>query len=146
MTLIRTTARLPTTADKLTDVRRLLPFLFLVLVACGSPTAADRAHAIEGQVWSPYCPGRLLIDCTTTQARELRNDIAEKINDGESDTEVLAWVRSEYGPRSIARPETSGTGLIVWLMPAVIFIVGAFVVVRFLKQSRDNPDPVEQEA
>lgn len=116
----------------------------MAFAACATPSAADRAHAIEGQVWSPYCPGRLLIDCSTTQARELRSDIAERIDDGETDADVLTWIRSEFGPRSVARPDTSGAGLIVWLMPALIFLVGAIIVVRFLKQSRDNP--VEQEA
>jgi cytochrome c-type biogenesis protein CcmH len=124
-------------------MRRLLPLVFIALAACATRSAADRAHAIEGQVWSPYCPGRLLIDCSTAQARELRSDIAERVDDGETNAEILAFLRSEFGPRSIAQPDASATGLIVWLMPAVIFLVGAIVVVRFLKQSRDNPVPEE---
>jgi cytochrome c-type biogenesis protein CcmH len=117
--------------------RLLLVGTLLVLAACAQRSAADRAHGIEGQVWSPYCPGRLLIDCATAQARELRSNIAEQINAGRSDDEVLDWVRGEFGPRAIARPEASGTGLIIWLVPALIFAIGAVVVVRFLKQSRD---------
>jgi cytochrome c-type biogenesis protein CcmH/NrfF len=87
-------------------------------------------------VWSPYCPGRLLVDCTTSQARALRADIAERVDRGESSDEIVDWVRSEFGDEAIARPSGSGVGLVIWLVPAAIFLAGGIVVARFIRKGR----------
>jgi cytochrome c-type biogenesis protein CcmH/NrfF len=100
-------------------------------IACAGPaaqTTTDRARAIEREVWSPYCPGRLLIDCTTQQARELRTEIERRIERGDSTDEVLAWIRRNHGDEALASPGGGGTGLVVWLVPAAIFLAGAGVV------------------
>ena len=122
-------------------MRRLLVLgaLLVVAVACSNAsTPSERAHAIESQVWSPYCPGRLLIDCTTSQARELRTQIQQRIDGGDDADEVMAWVRREFGDEAIAEPRTSGLGLVVWLFPAAVFLSGAFVVARVLRKGRTD--------
>jgi cytochrome c-type biogenesis protein CcmH len=120
-------------------VRRVLLIVALVLfaVACGrAPTPSERAHAIEAQVWSPYCPGRLLIDCTTTQARDLRTQIQQRVDRGDEPDEIIAWVRAEFGAEAIARPSATGAGLVIWLVPVTLFIAGLVVVVRVVRRAR----------
>lgn len=115
-----------------------LLFVLLCAVACArSPaSSADRAQAIEAQVWSPYCPGRLLIDCTTSQARELRAQIQQRVDRGQRADRIFAWIRSEFGQEALARPEAKGSGLVVWLVPAAIFLVGAIAVARTVRRWR----------
>ena len=110
----------------------LVVFVLVALPACGSAFDAERdtAAGIESKVWSPYCPGRLLADCPTTQSRELREEIAERVDRGETEAEVLAWVKGEFGETSVAEPDASPGGLLIWLVPAAIFVVGALLVVR----------------
>jgi cytochrome c-type biogenesis protein CcmH len=124
-------------------VRRLIPLLFLFVLACASSQAspASEAREIEARVWSPYCPGRLLTDCATRQARQLRTDIRERLETGEEPEEVLAWVRSEFGDNALAAPDASVKGLVIWLVPAAIFAAGAVVVVRTVKKWRSAPAP-----
>jgi cytochrome c-type biogenesis protein CcmH/NrfF len=113
-------------------------FVLLCAFACAGPpeSNADRAHAIEAQVWSPYCPGRLLIDCTTNQARELRVQIQQRVDRGQRSDRIFAWVRSEFGDEALARPEAKGRGLVVWLVPAAIFLGGAIAVARTVRRWR----------
>lgn len=111
--------------------RLLLAILALAFaLACGtSQTSPDeQARAIEREVWSPYCPGRLLVDCTTRQARELRSEIEDRLERGESAGDVLQWIRRNHGSEALARPDPTGFGLAVWLVPVAIFLAGAFVV------------------
>ncbi len=79
-------------------------------------------------MWSPYCPGRLLIECTTQQARELRNQIADRLEGGQTSDQVIDWIRRNHGEEALARPDTKGAGLAVWLVPAAIFLVGGLIV------------------
>ena len=90
-------------------------------------------------MWSPYCPGRLLIDCTTSQARELRTQIQQRIDRGDDADEVIAWVREEFGEEAIARPSTTGAGLVIWLVPLLLFLVGLAVVVRIVRRREQAP-------
>ena len=126
------------------DVRRALPMVLGVLVlacACGARSTDDagRTHAIEAEVWSPYCPGRLLIDCTTRQARDLRDEIAERVRRGESREAILDWVRDEYGEGALARPAASGLSLVIWLVPALLFVIGGVVVTLVIRRWRAVP-------
>jgi cytochrome c-type biogenesis protein CcmH len=119
-------------------VRNALAAALLVgaVFACAraEPAPAERARAIESQVWSPYCPGRLLSDCTTQQARELRAEILRRVEGGQSGEEVLAWIRRNHGDEALARPEASGAGLLLWLAPAAIFAAGAAVLVVLVRR------------
>jgi cytochrome c-type biogenesis protein CcmH len=143
MTLISIDGMVP--AHILAAMRRLSALCAITLafvVACGpqSVSSAKRAQSVEAQVWSPYCPGRLLIDCTTHQARELRADIRERVEGGDSNDKVLAWVRENYGEEALAEPPGSGIGLIIWLGPLVLIAGGAIVLIVLLRRwSRTTP-------
>lgn len=99
----------------------------------------ERARAISARVWSPYCPGRLLVDCTTPQARELRTDIADRLEAGQSEDGVVAWIRAEHGDAALARPSARGAGLAMWLTPAAIFAAGAILVGGLIRRWRRTP-------
>jgi cytochrome c-type biogenesis protein CcmH len=141
----------PTATDMLAPMSRSRMFfvalLVVALAACARApmTTADRARGIEGQVWSPYCPGRLLIDCTTPQARTLRDRIQHRIEDGQTDAEVLGWIRGNFGDEALARPRANGAGLAIWLVPAVLFAMGAIVlgglVRRWTHTRAEEPGP-----
>lgn len=114
----------------------------VLLGACasGEPPVAERAHRIESQVWSPYCPGRLLVDCTTEQAHELRATIESRLASGESPEEVLAWIRSNYGEEALARPG-GGAGLAIWLVPAAALLAGLGAVALVVRRWRRRALP-----
>lgn len=88
---------------------------------------AANARAVEAQVWSPYCPGRLLIDCTTRQARELRSAIEQRFESGQSSDTVLRWIRLNYGDEALARPSPRNV-LLVWSFPAAVLVVGVAIL------------------
>lgn len=113
-------------------MRRLVcAFVIFVplLVACAAQPKdpAQSARVIEAQVWSPYCPGRLLIDCTTRQARELRAEIERRFESGQSSDAVLRWIRLNYGDEALARPSPRNA-LLVWSFPAAVLVAGVAIL------------------
>ena len=109
-------------------MRRWVCFLLVAFVAC-SPHKTT-AHDIEGQVWSPYCPGRLLIDCPTRQADELRAEISRRLDRGQSADEVMRWIRLNFGNEAIARPDSA----VVWSFPIVLLVVGGAALAVLLRR------------
>ncbi len=116
-----------------------------LLAGCGTSEPASvhlQARRIEGQVWSPYCPGRLLADCTTGQAFELRERIEGRLEDGQSPDQVLAWLRTNYGDEVLARPATDRRGITIWLIPGMLLLAGAALVATLVgRWSRRTPAP-----
>jgi cytochrome c-type biogenesis protein CcmH len=111
----------------------------LLCAGCASSahiSAAQRAQRIEGRVWSPYCPGKLLIDCTTTQAGELRARIAREVRRGRSDAQILRGIRDDFGDTALAQPPSGGTGVLIWLVPLMVFMLGASVVAWLVRRRR----------
>ena len=120
----------------------LSALLFAAVVACGTGprTIEERARAIEGEVWSPYCPGRLLIDCTTDQARGLRAEIEHRLERGQSSEEVIGWIRRNHGDEALARPGSAA----VWLVPLAIFALGAIAVAVIVRRWTRRPAPARE--
>lgn len=72
----------------------LVKFFIILLLLLIAPSLAlsieldpnfnKQAHQIFYQTLSPFCPGRLLSDCPSTAATELKDKIRIKLNAGES--------------------------------------------------------------
>lgn len=127
---------------------RRLPLVIVVALTCLScqrtaPSVEQRARRIESQVWSPYCAGRLLTDCTTNQAQRLRGTIYQRLRSGDSDREVLEWLRRNYGDEVLARPAGGGIAWAVWAVPAAALLAGAVLVGGMVIRWRSAPPSVD---
>lgn len=125
--------------------RRLIPVALLVAVllgACassGDESVEAKAQHIEKQVFSPYCPDRLLADCTTRQSMELRREIRARLGDGDSEAEVLAWFESNHGSEFLAGPDIG-----MWVLTGAVLAVGAlFTGLLVRRWSRGGGAPEE---
>jgi cytochrome c-type biogenesis protein CcmH len=83
---------------------------------------------------SPYCPGRTLLDCTSGQAAELREWIAEQETAGRPRAEVEAQLYEQFGDVILQAPKASGFGLAAYVIPVVGVAAGALVLVIFLRR------------
>lgn len=116
-----------------------------VLLAPLAGSAADApAETWHYDVWnhlmSPYCPGRTLLDCTSSQAADLRTWIADQEKAGVSREQVEATLYEQFGDVILQAPKASGFGLAAYLIPALGLLAGGTFVVLFLRrQARRAP-------
>lgn len=122
--------------------------LFLVSSVC---LAADLnedqirlAKEVFGSTMSPFCPGRLLSDCPSSSAMELKDNIRTKIASGESREMIDAYLESVYGAGIHATPPASGFGLVAWLMPAIFIFAGLVIFKFWLKKMVKSEATVAQ--
>ena len=78
----------------------------------------EASQVFEGMM-SPFCPGRLLRDCPSTSAHELKDKIRGMISEGKSREEILDQMAVLYGEHIRSSPPTKGFGLVGWLTPAM---------------------------
>jgi cytochrome c-type biogenesis protein CcmH len=109
-------------------------------LAAGARAAEEPAPTWHQQLWtglmSPFCPGRVLIDCPSPQAAELRAWIADQERAGRSRADVEAQLYSQFGDVILQAPKAQGFGLAAYVVPLVAFACGGALVWLFLRRQR----------
>lgn len=139
-----------------TFVIHILAICTLWLATLPGPAAAqddaagDRA-LIEAQtvyesLMSPYCPGRLLRDCPSGQATQLKDRILERTQGGETADKIREDLIGNYGEEMRAAPKHEGFGLVAWYGPFLFLAVGVAILLIWLRLRRAAPSDYQARA
>ena len=96
----------------------------------------ERASQVEGYLLSPFCPGRLLKDCPSSGAADLKKEIRTEVASGKSPEAVRDALLEKYGGSIRAAPKTSGFGLVAWIVPFIFLLIGGFVCWQLLRSAQ----------
>lgn len=102
----------------------------LAAIAPRSQGFEDRARAIEIQLRCPTCQGLSIADSPATSAMQMRELLREQLASGASDEEIRAFFVARYGRWILLDPPVAGVDLALWLVPALVVMIGALLVVR----------------
>ena len=127
---------------------RLLTTLFLLLALTGSTHPAlaqeqtpieERARALDKQLICPVCPGETLHQSQATLAKQMRQILRDRLAEGQSEQEIVAYFVSVYGDSVLAAPPREGFGLIAWLVPPLALAIGGVIVFFTIRALRKAP-------
>lgn len=105
--------------------------------------AAEKAIA---SLKSPYCPGFMLEVCTSPQAAVLRDSLQTMAEAGGTADELIDWVLANHGDTLLAMPRAEGRGLVAWVVPPAVFLLGLTVVVLALRTMKRNAGPEDDKS
>ena len=88
----------------------------------GPPTAAARTTAIAAEVRCPTCEGLSAAESDTPASLAIRQEIRRRVDAGQSDAEIRAYLVSRYGKDILLKPEATGVASLVWLLPVAVGI------------------------
>lgn len=102
------------------------------------PDAAmeSRARQISAELRCLVCQNESIDDSNAPLARDLRLLVRERLKAGDSDADVMDLIVARYGEFVLLRPVFGTHTLLLWLAPVAIFLLGAFVALRFVRQGR----------
>ena len=89
-----------------------------------APTAADRVLALTQTIRCPQCAGQPVAESDVAVSRQIRRDIAERVEAGQTDEEILAYYASSFGPDALLTPPATGVGSLVWILPVLAVVLG----------------------
>lgn len=108
-----------------------------------SPEQEAKAEDLFGSLLSPFCPGRLISDCPSGKASELKERIRTELSSGRSIEAVRQELYTEFGEDSLRpTPKDEGFGLVGWLLPAIFFLVGGVILTKWLSNMKVPTIPV----
>ena len=92
------------------------------------------AQSIDGMLMCPVCPSQTIDQAQVPIAKHMRRLVREKLSQGESREQVLAYFASVYGAGILAAPSKSGFNLLAWTVP-VVGVFGALAAGFFVLRS-----------
>lgn len=124
---------------------RKIIILFLLLLSSGIFAAEDYYHfatqeqqqrfqALTGQLRCLVCQNENLAESNASLAIDLRNQIYQKINAGQSNQEIIRYLVARYGDYILYQPPLNARTIGLWFGPFVLLIVGLCYLIYYLKK------------
>ncbi|MBI3243590.1 MAG: cytochrome c-type biogenesis protein CcmH [Chloroflexi bacterium] len=93
----------------------------------------DDVNAVAKQLYCPVCENTPLDVCPTQACTQWRATIREKLAAGWTEQQIKDYFVQQYGERVLAQPSTNGLNILIWVLPPLALLVGAFFLARYLQ-------------
>ena len=127
---------------------RLTVILFLMFA---SPTLAiqpdeilqdngleQRARVISKELRCLVCQNQSIDDSDAPLARDLRLLVRERLQTGEKNEEVIAFIVDRYGDFVLLRPPVKASTIALWISPLALLLLGFFLLLTWFRKHKKN--------
>lgn len=116
-----------------------------VSLSLADPAQESRARALDAEIRCVVCQNEPIAQSTAEVAADMRALVRERIQAGDSDSEIRAFFRARYGDFVLLRPPMDSRTWALWAAPLLLLAFGALVLWpgRRLGRSRDIFTPEE---
>lgn len=93
------------------------------------PVLEERARNLSANLRCMVCQNQSIDDSNAELARDLRVLVRERLQQGDTDEEVIDYVVSRYGEFVLLKPRFSLRTMLLWTAPALLLAIGGIVLV-----------------
>lgn len=134
-------------------LRGRLPWLLMALLLAGAlvigaqgrsgpRTEAQRVTHVASQIRCPTCRNQSAAESDAAAAKAVRDEIRRRVQVGQSDGQIIAFLESRYGSDILLTPPSSGVGGLVWALPVAAVIVAVAAMGFAFRRWRARPGAV----
>lgn len=106
-----------------------------------------RFRSLTQELRCPKCQNQSIADSDADIASDMRARTAAMVREGATDKEVVEFFRARYGDFVSYRPPLALNTVLLWFGPAVVLLLGGWLVMRQLRRASAAPlddDETEQ--
>jgi cytochrome c-type biogenesis protein CcmH len=122
-------------------------FQFLMLAVLGSCFAAQDVYPLDASLKQRFqtltsefrclmCQNQNLAESNAPLASDLREQIYQKIKQGQSDKEIITYLASRYGDYVLYRPPFNIYTAALWCGPFLLLLLGLSYLLLYLPKNR----------
>ena len=120
---------------------KALALISLVMLAAAAPSAPDpvleqRVVDVASELRCLVCQNQTLADSNAPLAVDLREQIREKMRQGESERAVVDYMVARYGDFVLYRPPFKATTVLLWAGPVLLALAGLAALFLSLARRR----------
>ena len=102
-----------------------------------APTPSDdQVNAIARQFYCPVCANTPLDVCGTTQCAQWRELIRQELAAGWTAEQIKTYFVQQYGDQVLPEPPARGFNWLIYILPPIAILAGAYVVYLALRNTR----------
>ena len=117
--------------------------------AADDPVLEERVTALASELRCLVCQNQTLADSNAGLAVDLKNEIREKLRQGQSEKQIVDFMVARYGDFVLYRPPLKPTTIALWLGPLLLLLFGLAMLYRRFRGTSlaDGPHltPAERE-
>lgn len=106
--------------------------------AAEDPRLEERVMAIGAELRCLVCQNQSIAESDSDLAKDLRDQVREKLRQGQSERDVLDYMIARYGDFVLWRPPFKLTTLLLWLGPVLLVVAGLAALFYRLARLRDG--------
>ena len=99
-----------------------------------TPELLERYQSLIAELRCTVCQNQNLADSDADLAKDLRRKTEEMLKAGQSDEDVLSYMRERYGDFVLYSPPLSGSTSLLWLGPFALLVIAAASVLISIKR------------
>jgi cytochrome c-type biogenesis protein CcmH len=96
-----------------------------------------RARALSKDLRCLVCRNENIDDSDADLARDLRILLRERLVEGDSDEQAIAFIVERYGEYVLLNPTSKGSNLILWIAGPLMLIGGGLMSALYLRSRRN---------
>ena len=104
--------------------------------AAPDPQLEARVKLLAEELRCLVCQNQTIADSNAPLAVDLRDQVREKVKQGESDQEIIDYVVARYGDFVRYRPPLKTSTVLLWFGPVLLFLGALVVLFRKLRTGR----------
>jgi len=104
----------------------------ILLYQFTDPVKEERFNQLIKELRCPKCQNNNLADSNAPLAVDLKDIVYEKINAGQTDNEIIYFLKERYGDFISYRPPVKPSTWLIWYGPFVVLIIGGIMIFRFV--------------
>ncbi|MDQ4131673.1 MAG: cytochrome c-type biogenesis protein CcmH [Actinomycetota bacterium] len=105
----------------------------------GPATIEERLRSITSEIRCPTCRSQSVADSDAPAARFMRDEVRQRLQAGESDGEITAYLVSRYGDDIRLEPERTGVAGLVWVLPVAGVLIAVTGLGLVFRRGRRRP-------
>ena len=131
---------------------RLVTLLTMLVALAGAqaagplpsdPAVAKRVEDLAQTLRCLVCQNQTIADSSAPLAVDLKNQIVEKIAQGQTNEQIVDYMVQRYGDFVLYRPPMKATTVLLWFGPAALLVLAIVVLFRHLaRRSKQHPGDV----
>jgi cytochrome c-type biogenesis protein CcmH len=106
-----------------------------------NPALEARAEHIGHELRCLVCRDQSIEESQAGFAHDLRLLVRRRLLAGDSDDQIIAYIRSRYGDYVLLKPPFEASTWLLWGGPPLVLLLGAGAIVRFYHRHRPRPAP-----
>jgi cytochrome c-type biogenesis protein CcmH len=102
--------------------------------AADDPVLEARVQRVTAELRCLVCQNQTIADSHADLAVDLRRQVREMLQRGDSDRQILDYMTARYGDFVLYRPPLKATTWVLWFAPGLLLVGGLVVLVTVLRR------------